>query len=445
MSYSSSSNSSSPSSRTSSVDSRQGLQHLVDYPRGARPVYSYHTLVRGALLDSPNKPLTANQVWEAIGVRFTFFLSERAAPCRIYIINTLSNTPCFSPSARGAQQAELYWTYDPNLDIQLANSLLSGSSRNASATTLVNIHYQWDKDHGSDTSSEREHQTGSDVEEAGSKKKGRGRGEPGDLFKELDLEMQAQALEVEETPSEQPPAQQRGKVYRGQVKESLKSWSRCGSLRRKPTVIEGVSFSLGDKQLKRRPSQQSFEKLPFHPSIVSQSHLGSRLNSQSHTADPLPSQLPHRSRHPAAPSHKRNNTSSTISQQHGSNQHRLPPSSFHHHTQPEIVSIHSQRRSSVTSSPDSNKPKQDNGGVRRKSPKSNGVAIGEDVDPEMEKAKRMWVHGYGSGYGSGNPADEPPPMKEKWSSQTLREITSSKVLSWKSAKKQKQDGCCIIG
>ncbi|PPQ63655.1 hypothetical protein CVT24_004429 [Panaeolus cyanescens] len=103
------------------------LQSLADEsPRGTKPVYSWLTLTKCAIAGSPNKTLSAEEVIQAIQDRFIFFTFERAGDWKTYIINTLSNTPCFSPTGTGVfSPDELYWEYDHTLDKDRENAVFS--------------------------------------------------------------------------------------------------------------------------------------------------------------------------------------------------------------------------------------------------------------------------------------------------------------------------------
>src|SRR5258705_376000 len=58
------------------------------------------------------------------------------------MLNTLSNTPCFSPTGSGPIRDELYWIYLPPLDADRTSSILSSTSSpiSPSISTLVNTH-----------------------------------------------------------------------------------------------------------------------------------------------------------------------------------------------------------------------------------------------------------------------------------------------------------------
>ena len=69
---------------------------------------------------------------------------------KYYVLNTLSNTPCFSHTGSGPLQDELYWIYRPSLDADRTSSILSSTSSptSPSISTLVNTHLQPLKEEG---------------------------------------------------------------------------------------------------------------------------------------------------------------------------------------------------------------------------------------------------------------------------------------------------------
>ncbi|CAA7263769.1 unnamed protein product [Cyclocybe aegerita] len=102
----------------------QSLEDLPDeYPKGSKPIYSYHTLVRCAIEGSSNRPLTADEIIEGIERRFSYFRENKNGNCKTYLANTLANTPCFMSGGRGPLPTEFYWEYDPSNDPQRRYSL----------------------------------------------------------------------------------------------------------------------------------------------------------------------------------------------------------------------------------------------------------------------------------------------------------------------------------
>ncbi|KAF8152216.1 hypothetical protein B0H34DRAFT_109952 [Crassisporium funariophilum] len=106
----------------------QSLESLADeHPHGSKPVYSYATLVRCAILGSPRQTSTLPEILTAIETRFSYFKNDKTGNYKTYITNTLSNTPCFSPSGQPphppthprSRDQQLYWIYDPDADPEL--------------------------------------------------------------------------------------------------------------------------------------------------------------------------------------------------------------------------------------------------------------------------------------------------------------------------------------
>jgi hypothetical protein len=67
------------------------------------------------------------------------------------VFNTLSNTPCFTPTGSGPIQDELYWIYLPSLDVERTSSILSSPSSPASSPSispLANSHLHPLKEEG---------------------------------------------------------------------------------------------------------------------------------------------------------------------------------------------------------------------------------------------------------------------------------------------------------
>jgi len=182
-------------SSTTSSDC-QALQLLNDHPPGTRPIYSYHTLIRwdpskisfsppdfyffqcritrhsqseqdskrdisshwrqGKRIqsclarDSITKcdcgilvPILQDRTRTAMQSELPWSLALTSRSLDIikyYILNTLSNTPCFVPNGQGPRD-ELYWTYDSTLDGQRVTSMLSSVSSPSTTSTLVNTLY----------------------------------------------------------------------------------------------------------------------------------------------------------------------------------------------------------------------------------------------------------------------------------------------------------------
>ncbi|KAJ3507138.1 hypothetical protein NLJ89_g6475 [Agrocybe chaxingu] len=102
----------------------QSLEDLPDeYPKGSKPIYSYHTLVRCAIQGSSSRPLTADEIIDGIERRFSYFKENKNGNCKTYLANTLANTPCFMSGGRGPLPTEFYWEYDPSNDPQRRYSL----------------------------------------------------------------------------------------------------------------------------------------------------------------------------------------------------------------------------------------------------------------------------------------------------------------------------------
>lgn len=305
--------------------------------------------------------------------------------------------------------------------------MLPEESPNGSMITLVNAHYQWDKDNSSDSSSE-EQQSESDVEEDSHLTKSKDMLAPGDLFEVLDLGMQTEALPPHEAPRQKPKKDTSS--HDGGI---LSRWDRGRSQRQKKAAITGIPLP---EFIERRPSRgssrQSHERLPFH-SIPKHSPASPPSNPQSQARD---ARLLHQRRRATGPLSRPDTVR---------HQTRQPPSSFYHNN---MMPLHpsSQHMAAVRARSNSSEIASEKVSQYRTYSSNDDrdretlASIGEDVNPEVEKRKRReMVHGYGPGFGYEQRVEENDNVKERYS---LRRLKAMKIFG---KNKKKDSGCCIIG